>query len=93
MTVLTEVERITNDRPLTKLSYDPLNLGALITNHLLLLQVDPSVTKISWPKGFIQRVTPGKDGRVRDVMVRTVTRLLKRDVRYLCLIEQTIEDQ
>ncbi|OON14095.1 hypothetical protein X801_10118, partial [Opisthorchis viverrini] len=43
MTVLTEVEKIINDRPLTKLSDDPLDLGALTPNHLLLLQGNPSV--------------------------------------------------
>ncbi|OON15832.1 hypothetical protein X801_08361 [Opisthorchis viverrini] len=53
----------------------------------LVLLVDASASKGSWPKGVVQTVTPGKDGRFRDVTVQTVTGFLKRDVRHLRLLE------
>lgn len=42
-TVFCEVERILNDRPLTKVSSDSTDLEALTPNHLLLLRRNPSI--------------------------------------------------
>ena len=36
LTVMAEVEKILNDRPLTRLSEDPNDLESLTPNHLLL---------------------------------------------------------
>ena len=36
LTIMTEVEKILNDRPLTKLSEDPMDLEPLTPSHLLL---------------------------------------------------------
>ena len=41
-TFLTEVEKIMNDRPLTKVSADPKDLEALTPNHILLLRRNPA---------------------------------------------------
>ena len=38
LTIMTKVEKIVNDRPLTKLSEDPKDLEPLTPNHLLLSQ-------------------------------------------------------
>lgn len=40
-TLICEVEAILNDRPITKLSEDPMDLEALTPNHLLLLKTKP----------------------------------------------------
>ena len=42
LTTMCEVERILNDRPLTMVSNDPNDLGALTPNHLLLLKGAPT---------------------------------------------------
>ncbi len=43
-TVLCEAEAILNDRPITKLSDDPMDLEALTPNHILLLKGKPSLS-------------------------------------------------
>ena len=42
LTLMCEVERILNDRPLTMVSNDPNDLGALTRNHLLLFMGAPT---------------------------------------------------
>ena len=42
-TIMCEVESIMNSRPLTKVSDDPMDLEALMPNHLLLLRPGPSL--------------------------------------------------
>ncbi len=47
MTVFTQscdAEAILNDRPITKLSDDPMDLEALTPNHILLLKGKPSLS-------------------------------------------------
>ena len=39
--VRSDVEAILNDRPITKMSDDPMDLEALTPNHLLLLKLKP----------------------------------------------------
>ena len=148
-TALCEVEKILNDRPLTKVSDDPEDAAVLTPNHLLLLRgipaslpvpatdssltrrwrqaqhvadtfwarwlkeylpelqrrskwntpghevkvgdlvllVDAHVRRGLWPKGIVENLLPGRDGRTRQVMVRTAQGTLRRDVRQLCLLE------
>ncbi|XP_028174624.1 uncharacterized protein LOC114363174 [Ostrinia furnacalis] len=50
----------------------PLQVGDLV------LVVDPSSTRNTWPKGIIHRVYPGKDGRIRTVDVKTKTGIWRR---------------
>ena len=40
-----------------------------------------------WPKAIVDKVFPGSDGVVRQVLVRTSTSSYMRDVRKLCLLE------
>lgn len=50
----------------------PLQVGDLV------LVVDPNSPRSVWPKGVVQRVIEGKDGRVRQVDVRTKTGTWRR---------------
>lgn len=51
---------------------EPLKVGDLV------LVVDPASPRNVWPKGIIQNVFPGRDGRVRFVEVKTKAGILKR---------------
>nr|XP_013189931.1 unnamed protein product [Amyelois transitella] len=44
----------------------------------LVIVVDPSSPRNTWPKGIIEKVYPGADGRVRVVDVRTGAGVIKR---------------
>ncbi|KAF6773398.1 hypothetical protein AHF37_07810 [Paragonimus kellicotti] len=136
-TLLTEVEKILNSRPITKLSDDPRDLSALTPNHLLMLRpnssssvltttapkltrrwrqaqhladvfwsrwikeyvpdlqvlvVNESVPRGQWYMGIVDQSIVGKDGAVREVIVRTNNGSQRRDVRQLCLLEDTSEN-
>ena len=150
LTVITEVEKILNDRPLTRVTNDPNDLDPLTPSQLLLLRpnsslpstdlgnlvpykkrwkqsqylanvfwkrwlkeylpilqerqkwfrpkrsvqvgdlvliVQENVSRGQWPKGLIEEVFPDKHGHVRQVIVRTATARMRRDVRKICLLE------
>lgn len=150
LTLMAEVERILNDRPLTPVSDSPFDAEALTPNKILLLKsnaslpldvvakddvynkrwraaqaianafwkrwireylptlqlrqkwtvphrnfkvgnlvlvVDDRVKRGEWPKGVVQEVYPDKHGMVRQLLVKTATTTLRRDVRKLCLLE------
>ena len=53
----------------------------------LVLVVDEASPRGFWPKGIVQEVFPDKHGFVRQVLVRTASSVLRRDVRKLCLLE------
>ena len=154
LTFLAEVEKILNDRPLTKTSNSPQDLEALTPNMLLLnrpnkcyppgelhdadrysnrwkqaqylsnvfwkrwikeylpllqerqkwlmprrnlavgdliLVVDENASRGRWSKGIVEKVFPDRFGTVRQVIVRTATARLHRDVRKLVLLEGQIE--
>ncbi|KAH9642865.1 hypothetical protein HF086_009959 [Spodoptera exigua] len=52
----------------------PIQLGDLV------FIVDPNAPRNVWPRGIIDKVFPGKDGRVRVVQVRTQVGTVKRSV-------------
>ncbi|XP_073949057.1 uncharacterized protein [Choristoneura fumiferana] len=47
----------------------------------LVLVADPAAPRNGWPRGLVQRVTPGRDGRVRLVEVRTAGGVLRRSAQ------------
>ena len=53
----------------------------------LVLVVDETSPRGHWPKAVVQEVFPDKHGIVRQVLVRTASSVLRRDVRKLCLLE------
>ena len=53
----------------------------------LVLTVQENVSHGQWPKGLIEEVFPDKRGHVRQVVVRTATARMRRDVRKICLLE------
>jgi hypothetical protein len=154
-TVLCEVERILNDRPITQVSSDPRDPVALTPADLLLLRgntcqslcrqdpdpplrrwwrqaqyvadvfwrrwireyvpqliarqkwhtksrdlrmgdlvlvADHNLPRGQWPLGIIQTATPGRDGLVRSVTIRTTKSTLKRPVTQVALLEAAEED-
>ncbi|MBM6549409.1 hypothetical protein H7673_11195 [Streptococcus dysgalactiae subsp. equisimilis] len=46
-----------------------------------------STPRNKWPLGLIIEVTEGGDGKVREVVLKTASGVLRRDVRRLCLLE------
>ena len=57
-----------------------INVGDLV----LLVEKSP---RGEWPKAVVEKVFPGSDGHVREVVVRTAKSSYTRDVRKLCLLE------
>ena len=55
----------------------------------LVLIVQGNVSHGQRPKGLIEKVFPDKHGHVRQVIVRTATAHMQRDVRKICLLEGT----
>ena len=64
-----------------------------LTNNLsvgdLVLVVDQNLHRGKWPKGIIEEVYPDNDGIVRQVLVRTTSGKVRRDVRNICVLEGT----
>ena len=58
----------------------------------LVLVVDGNTSRGHWPKGIVEEVFPDRDDVVLQVVVRTATARLRRDVRKLCLLEANLED-
>ncbi|KAL0821975.1 hypothetical protein ABMA28_005363 [Loxostege sticticalis] len=52
----------------------------------LVVVVDPTSPRNHWPKGVVEVVYPGRDGRVRVVDVRTKTGVMKRPVTRVALL-------
>ena len=149
LTLMTEAEKVLNDRPLTRQTDDTNDPEALTPSKLLLLRSNvctPAVVATEddrysrrwkqaqylanifckcwvkeylpmlklrhkwvrvrrnlavgdlvlvvntsrghWPKGIVEEVFPDRDDVVRQVVVRTATARLRRDVRKLCLLEE-----
>lgn len=61
-------------RPRTKWQQEqkPLQVGDLV------IIVDPDAPRNVWPRGRIEKVMPGKDGRVRVLDIKTKTGLMRR---------------
>ena len=53
----------------------------------LVLLLDERLCREQWPLGIVEEVYPDKNGRVRQVLVRTSKSKFKRDIRKLCLLE------
>lgn len=63
----------------------PLQVGDVV------LVADPNGPRSTWPKGVIQKICPGKDGRIRLVEVKTKTGVWKRPaarVARISLVEE-----
>ncbi|KAL0822662.1 hypothetical protein ABMA28_004686 [Loxostege sticticalis] len=63
---------------------EPLRVGDLV------LVVDPSSPRNTWPKGVIHHVYPGKDGRIRMLDVKTKTGIWRRSAARVAPIEVSI---
>lgn len=63
----------------------PLQVGDLV------LVVDPESPRNVWPKGVIQQVYPGKDGRTRVVEVKTKTGIWRRSAARVAPISLSYE--
>ena len=58
----------------------------LVPGDLLLIQ-DENIPRGRWPKGVVEEVVEGTDGRVRQVLLRTANGMVRRDIRQLCRLE------
>ncbi|KAL0882321.1 hypothetical protein ABMA27_000834 [Loxostege sticticalis] len=63
---------------------EPLRVGDLV------LVVDPSSPRNTWPKGVIHHVYPGKDGRIRMLDVKTKTGIWRRSAARVAPIEVSV---
>lgn len=52
----------------------------------LVIIIDPNLPRNTWPKGVIETVYPGRDGRIRTARVKTKTGLLIRPATRLALL-------
>ena len=68
------------------------NFRLVVVGDLILI-VDDNAPRGHWPKGIIEQVFPDRDAVVRQVIVRTATTRLRRDVRKLCLLEGNLEEK
>lgn len=59
----------------------------------LVLVSDVRTSRGLWPKGVVERTVAGKDGLIREVFVRTNAGILRRDIRQLCLLEATLDEE
>jgi hypothetical protein len=60
--------------------------------EIVLIQ-GPSKNKLTWPLGRIEKVTLGRDGLVRSVLLHTQSGPMRRDLRSLCRLEEPTDDQ
>jgi hypothetical protein len=58
----------------------------------LVLVADQNLPRGQWPLGLIEAATPGRDGLVRTVSVRTAKSTLKRPVTQVALLEAVEKD-
>ena len=56
----------------------------------LVIMKDTNIPRGQWPKALVQETLPDSDGVVRQVLVRSETGVLRRDVRKLCLLEEEL---
>ncbi|XP_041988165.1 uncharacterized protein LOC121739697 [Aricia agestis] len=55
----------------------------------LVIVVDPTLPRNTWPRGVVHRVYPGPDGRVRCADVRTRSGVFRRPTSKLAVIEES----
>eukprot|EP00117_Sycon_ciliatum_P017532 scpid35642/ scgid16489/ len=48
---------------------------------------DPQLARSCWPKGIVENVYPGKDGKIRIVDVRTAMGTFRRPVSRICVLD------
>lgn len=66
---------------------DPLEIGDVV------LIAHPQETRSSWPRGVIEAVHPGPDGRIRVVTVKTIRGSYRRPVNMLIRLVKGVEVQ
>ena len=55
----------------------------------LVLLVDSGCPRGQWPMAIVEEVFPDEHGTVRQVIIRTRSGKFRRDVRKLCMLEET----
>ena len=59
----------------------------------IVLVLDEVTSRKSWPMGRVTKITPGRDGLVRSVEVKTNTSVFVRPVTKLCFLESSAEEE
>lgn len=52
----------------------------------IVVMVDPTAPRNSWPLGWVVKSLPGLKGLVHSVLVKTKTNVLQRPIDKLCLL-------
>ena len=60
---------------------DPIQVGDIV------IIIDPSLMRNTYPKGIVTEVHPGKDGQIRSAEVKTANGLYKRPVAKLAIMD------
>ena len=65
--------------------------GNIEPGAVVLIKED-NVPRLEWPLGIVEKVFPGKDGRVRSVSLRTRKGIVERPIQLLYDLELGVKD-